>query len=304
MEEFALSYSPFLDRRTGPIRQRVAELHTAVIELSIKLQKGEMETQTQTSCIAWLPRHTFIILSQIQGHAAALLEDLTFDDIPPESEIIAMDYSLDSMIDTFTDIKELIRTSMDNFRRSNLTIIHGGNSQGQLLRIIQISITNLDVWRRAVVSHECTMEELHKLIQIGMNWSGNLRFRFYCETPDGDKDFLHDKMKLGEINFRGKKELVYEYAKWTVKVIFMSSYQPQKEEKTRFVAGDGSAPPEQVDGPRHFKRLLATQQLILPEMDSGSGKQQTQNEPNFNFANSGFDLEKLNRALYVAFSED
>ncbi len=182
MDDFYKGYSVFLDQGAGPVRQRVAELHTAVIELSAKLQKGEIET-------AWLPRHTFIVLSQIQGHAAALLEDLAFDDAPSKSDIAAMDNALDSMIDTFTDIKELINNAMDNFRRSNLTLIHGGKtstqSKSQSWRMIQISISGLEVWRRAIISHSCTMEELHKLIQIGMNWNGNLRFRFYYELPDG-----------------------------------------------------------------------------------------------------------------------
>ena len=292
MEDFFKSYSPFLDQSAGPVRQRVAELHTAVIDLSARLQKGEIET-------AWLPRHTFIVLSQIQGHAAALLEDLAFDETPAESEIAAMDNSLDSMIDTYSDIKELINNAMDNFRRSNLTLIHGGKTSGQLWRMIQISISGLEIWRRAIVSHECTMEELHRLIQIAMDWKNNLRFRFYCETPDGGKEYLHDKIELGDIDFRGKKELAYEYGgKWNVKVIIMSSYQPAKNEETRFVAGEGASPPEQIDGPRHFNRLVG-----FLETGSYSEKQSAKRELGFDFNINSFDLEKLNRNLRAALTD-
>jgi len=290
MEDFYKGYSLFLDQGAGPVRQRVAELHTAVIELSTKLQKGEIEA-------AWLPRHTFIVLSQIQGHAAALLEDLAFDESPSDSDIAAMENALDSMIDTFTDIKELINTAMDNYRRSNLTLIHGGktaeHSQDQFWRMIQISISGLEVWRRAIISHDCTMEELHKLIQIGMNWNGTLRFRFYCDTPDGGKEYLHDKVKLCDIDFHGKKELVYEYGpKWNVKVILMSSYQPANDEITRFVAGDGAAPPEHVDGPRHFRRLLSSL-----EIGGNLDKQAARHELGAEFVPGVFDLEKMNRKL-------
>jgi hypothetical protein len=292
MEDFFKSYSPFLDQSAGPVRQRVAELHTAVIDLSARLQKGEIET-------AWLPRHTFIVLSQIQGHAAALLEDLAFDETPAESEIAAMDNSLDSMIDTYSDIKELINNAMDNFRRSNLTLIHGGKTSGQLWRMIQISISGLEIWRRAIISHECTMEELHRLIQIAMDWKNNLRFRFYCETPDGGKEYLHDKIELGDIDFRGKKELAYEYGgKWNVKVIIMSSYQPAKNEETRFVAGEGASPPEQIDGPRHFNRLVG-----FLETGSYSEKQSAKRELGFDFNINSFDLEKLNRNLRAALTD-
>ena len=310
MEDFYNGYSLFLDQGTGSIRQRVAELHTAVIELSTRLQKGEIESQSGFA--AWLPRHTFIVLSQIQGHAAALLEDLAFDDSPTQSDITAMANSLDSMIDTYTDIKELINTAMDNFRRSNFTLIQGGKSSGHLWRMIQISITGVDVWRRAIVSFDCTMEELHKLIQIGMSWKGNLRFRFYCETPDsvpnGGKEYLHDKLKLCDIDFRGKKELVYEYgSKWNVKIIIMSSYQPAKDEVTRFITGDGVAPPEHIDGPRHFRRILASQPhpsagANAPDIGSNTENQSPQRE--FDFVPGVFDLDKLNQDLREVFFED
>jgi len=301
MEDFYKGYSLFLDQGAGPVRQRVAELHTAVIELSAKLQKGEIET-------AWLPRHTFIVLSQIQGHAAALMEDLAFDESPAESEVAAMDNSLDSMIDTFSDIKELINAAMDNFRRSNLTVIHGSNASGQLWWMIQISISGIDTWRRAIIPHDFSMEDLHKLIQTGMGWNGSLRFRFYHDTEyhndaeyrngtEGHKEYLHDKIKLCEIDFRGKKELVYEYGpKWNVKVIIMSSYQPAKNESIRFITGDGLSPPEQVDGPRHFRRLLGSL-----EAGGNTEKQSAQRELGSDFIDAGFDLEKMNRNLRAVF---
>jgi len=291
IEDFTESYSSFLDRKTGPVRQRVIELHNAVIELSARLQKGEID-------MVWLPRHTFIVLSQIQGHSAALLEELAFDDTIPESDITAMDNSLDSMIDTYTEIKDLINTAMDNFRRSNLTVIHGGKTTGQLWRMIQIGITGLDVWRRGIISHDCTLEMLHKLIQIGMGWSSKSRFRFYCETLEGNKEYLHDKIKLGDIDFPCKKELVYEYAKWTVKIIIMSLYQPANNEVTRFLTGEGTAPPEQIDGVRHFKRLVGSL-----EMGGSSEKQIARKELGIEYVSGAFDLEKINRDLREVFSE-
>ena len=290
-DEINSDYSPFLDRNTGPVRNRVVELHTAVIELSTRLQRGEIE-------FSWLPKHTFVMLSQIQGHAAVLLEDLAFYDSHIESEINVIDNSIDSMIDTFTDIKDLINTSMDNFRRSSLTVIHGGKTSGQLWRMIQISISSLDVWRRAIVTHECTMEELNKLILVSMNWSGALRSRFYCETPDGSKEYLHDKIRLGDINFRGKLELIYEYgSKWTVKVIILSSYQPAKNDVIRFITGSGTAPPEHIEGPRHFRKLINS-----IETGKDSDRQTARRELGRDFNDDAFDLEKINSNLRKIFT--
>jgi hypothetical protein len=286
IDDFYKGYSIFLDQKAGPLRQRVAELHTAVIDLSARLQKGEIEP-------AWLPRHTFIVLSQIQGHAAAIMEDLAFDDTPPESEITAMDNSADSMVETYGDIKELIHNAMDNFRRSNLTVIHGGKADGRLMRMIQISISGLDVWRRAIVPHDCTMQELHKIIQVSMNWKGTLRFRFYCEMPDDGKEFLHDKMKLDDVDFRTKRELIYEYGqKWNVKIIIMSSYQSANNEQARIVTGDGAAPPENVNGPRHFNKIMAAL-----ETGGAPEKNAAMRELGADYAPSIFELEKINRNL-------
>ncbi|MDR0444086.1 MAG: plasmid pRiA4b ORF-3 family protein [Treponema sp.] len=283
MEDFRDSYSLFLDKNTGPLRQRVAELHTAVIDLSARLLKGEIDA-------SWLPRHTFIVLSQIQTHAACLLEDLAFDDQPPETEITAMDNSLDSMVDTYTDVKELIDNAMDNFRRSNLTVIHGGRSSGQLWRIIQISISGLNVWRRAVIPNDCFLDELHRIIQTGMNWKNVYRYSFYTESSEGDRQHFHEKTKISDIDFRGKKELIYEYGvNWIVKVMIMSSYQPVKDENVRFVTGEGAAPPETIGGPRQFGKILSS-------METGSSEE-AQRELGIFMETAAFDLEKCNRNL-------
>ena len=294
IEEFYPGYSFFLDQDAGPVRHRAVELHTAVIDLAARLQKGEIET-------AWLPRHTFIMLSQIQGHVSALLEDLAFSDSPPKPEITAMDNSLDCMVETFADIKELISKAMDNFRRSNLTVIHGGKLEGQLWRMIQISISSLDVWRRAIVRDECTLKELYQLIRIGMNWEGNLRFRFYLEASNGINEYLHDALKLSEINFHAKKEIVCEYGtKWIVKIIIMSSYHSAKYETTRFVAGDGAAPPEQVEGPRHFNKIINAFQT---GGSSGDEKQSAKRELGGGFKPENFDLNAANHKLRAAFEK-
>ena len=191
-EEIRNNYSLFLDQGIASIRQRVAELHTAVIDLSTSLQKSEIEP-------SWMPKHTFIVLSQIQGHAAGLLEDLAFDDFPPESELEIIDNSLDSMIETYGDIKELLDEAMNNFRRNNLIVVHGGKdkyTEGSWL-VIQISICGTDIWRRALVPREYTLEELHFFLQAGFDWKNIYNYCFFCESSD--KQFFPDKMMIGDV---------------------------------------------------------------------------------------------------------
>jgi hypothetical protein len=90
--------------------------------------------------------------------------------------------------------------------------------------------------------------------------------------------------------------LIYEYGpKWNVKIIIMSSYQPAKDDAVRFVAGDGAAPPESIDGPRQFNRILTSL-----ETGGNSDKQAALRQLGADFVPGHFDLEKVNRNLREA----
>jgi len=294
MDELKESYSVFLDQGMGPIRQRVGELHTAVVDLAARLQKGDIDP-------SWLPRHTFIMLSQIQGHAASLMEDLDADNAPPEFELEAMDNSLDNMIETFSEIKESINEAMNSFRQSNLTLLRDGgdNKLEESWWAAQISINETNVWRRVLVSGKQRLEDLHRIIQICFEWKDSYRHRFYTAAPGGlDRNNFDDKIKIWEVCSQGASELQYEYGnKWNIKVLFLSPYQPGKEEMIRCVAGEEAAPPEMVGGPARFRKILA----ILGE-GSDMEKQAALRELGPNFVPGLFDMEKCNRDFYSAYS--
>ncbi|MDR0495548.1 MAG: plasmid pRiA4b ORF-3 family protein [Treponema sp.] len=290
MEEFGENYTLFLDQKMGPVRQRVGELHTAVVDLAARLQKGEIDT-------SWLPHHTFIMLSQIQGHAASLMEDLDSDAAPPESELEAMDNSIDSMVETFGEIKEAIDDSMNNFRRSNLTLIRSGKDDAakDAWRPVQISVNGTDIWRRALVPGNRTLEDLHQIIQICMEWKDSYRHLFYTEAPGSmDKNNLNDNIIMGEICESGVSELHYEYGtRWNVKIVFLSPYQPEKDELIRCVAGEGAAPPEAVSGPARFRKILGSL-----ERGSDTEKQAALYEIGPDFIPGMFNMEKCNRDFF------
>jgi hypothetical protein len=271
----------------GPIRQRVGELHTAVINLSVRLQKGEID-------LSWLPKHTFIVLSQIQAHTASLMEDLDSDESPLEEELDAMDNSLDSMIETYEDVKELIDGALDSFRINNLTVIKGGSgvSRAESWRAIQISVSGTEVWRRVLSPETYSLRDLHRLIQASLDWRNNSPYQFSCEYSDGDRNRkrLADKKSIGELCDEGISELLYEYGpSWTIKIIILSPYQGRKDEVIRCVAGAGAAPPETVPGPLRFRRILSS-------LESGSDaeKQAARHELGPDFVPGLFDLEKCN----------
>ena len=289
MDDLRKHYSLFLDQSMGSTRQRVAELHTAVVDLAARLQKGEMDP-------SWLPRHTFIVLSQIQGHAAGLLEDLDTDEAPPEAELEAMENSLDSMIETYNDIKEMLDSAMDNFRRNNLMVIRSGkdNVNEGSWRAVQLSVSGTDVWRRAMVSADCTLQDMHRLIQASLDWKDTYRHRFFVEGPGGmDRKSLDDKMKLKDICEQGVGELQYEYGtKWNIKIVILAPYQPVKGEVMRCVAGEGAAPPEVIGGPLRFRKIIGA-------LEGGSDmeKQAALHELGADFVPGLFDMEKCNQRI-------
>ena len=256
-QEFKDGYSIFTDKKTGPLRQRAAELHTAVVDLSIRLEKGEIDP-------TWLPKHSFIILSQIQNHAAAILEDLISIDDVPENEMNAIENSLDSMLDTYEDIKEMIEKSLDNYRRSNITLVRNNAAEGPAWRTVQIGIGGTDVWRRLVLPETIRLFEVHKLIQALFGWTEIYPFRFlfdymsHLELLDADGN-VKTSLMLSELTGQGFSELSYEYgACWTVKVIILAVHNGDENEAIHCVAGECAAPPERIEGPLRFRRFLSS----------------------------------------------
>ena len=274
--EFRDTYNRFADKNMGPIRQRVGELHTAVIDLAARLRKGDLD---ETS----LPKHTFIILSQIQEHAAAVLEDLNTDKEPSESDLEAIDNSIDSMIDTYEDIRELIDEAMDIFRQRNFSVVRNIDSDSGEGRIVQISISGTDVWRRLDMSGSYSLLDTHRMIQALFTWKGAYGFRFLS----GNKT-LDSKLCLNELN---GTEVSYEYGpKWIVKLMFLSASGLTKG--VHCIAGAGSAPPETLDGPIRFRRYLD-----ILENGSPSEKRKVQQELGENFDPTAFNTETCNTML-------
>jgi hypothetical protein len=321
LKGFSVTYNVFTDKAMGPIRQRVGELHTAVIDLSARLLQSGANT-------SWFPRHTFVVLSQIQSHAAVILEDLDVDELPGDLELDTIDNSLDSMIETYEDIKELIDDALDSFRRNNLSVVKKGGaefSRRNGSETLQVSLGGTDIWRRIILPASCRLSVLHRIIQILFGWdkespgkgagkekpeSPNLhllnfgphngmpaQYRYSIARSSGGSqcgfsgNILRPKDSLEDLHNRGVHELLYEYGKrWTVKILFFGTNGdsilvfPAGAGDTvpvRCVAGEGAPPPAFLDGPMGFKKFLASR------------------KPNHTdeYDPAAFDLAELNRRL-------
>jgi hypothetical protein len=294
MAETEPVYSPFKDSAMGPIRQRMGELHTAVIDLAARLRKGDINT-------SWLPKHTFIILSQIQEHAAGVLEDLDTDTPPPDKdELDTIDNSLDNMIEAYEDIKELIDDALDSFRQNNLSVVKTAKTgDGLEWCILQVSLGGTDVWRRLMIPESCLLRELHGIIQALLGWKGDYGYHFTLEEqgsrnlPRNVSGRLEPDVTLGEINLGGGNSLLYEYgSKWTVKILLLSRYEDREPPGIRCVAGGAAAPPEYIDGPMRFRRYVAAL-----EKGAGAEKELAFRELGRDFDSQAFDLDACNRGL-------
>jgi len=284
-------YTPFADKAMGPIRSRAGELHTAVIDLAAMLSKGDIDT-------AWLPRHTFIILSQIQNHSAAVMEDIDSDIPPDEIELEALDNSLDSMLETFEDVKKLIDEAMNVFRRNKIAVIRSGDSLNTISEwLLQLSIGGIDSWRRLLIAETCTLLDLHHIIQTVFFWQNLETYKFTTEKDFSIKDplpkCLDPNTQIKELVDNNLVELLYEYGvNWTVRIIILSRQETPGNRPVRCVAGAGTAPPDFVDGPIKFKRLLSA-------LEGGNDleRQNAREKLGLDFNLGEFDIEACNRSL-------
>jgi hypothetical protein len=290
LKEFQSIYSVFTDQKLGPVRQEVCELHTAIIDLSCHLKREGIDYSI-------LPKHTFIILSQIQNYTSGILEDIDVEEEPPETELAAIDNSVEDMIDIYEEIKDMINKSRDTFRRTNLTLVKHDGSNTRTWRTAQISIGGTDVWRRLLLPQSFNLSDLHRIILKLFDWSGSQPHKFTLDYISGS-DLLDNEEKVKEnatikdLTANYLNELNYEYGtRWTVKIIF-SPCSDTNIEKPRCVAGENSPPPERVEGPLRFRRFISAL-----DINDESEKEAARSELGRNFNPSAFDIDECNRHL-------
>ncbi|MDR1388663.1 MAG: plasmid pRiA4b ORF-3 family protein [Treponema sp.] len=273
--EFEETYSPFVDGPMGALRQRVAELHTAVTALAARIQKSDINP-------SWLPNHTFIILSQIQGHAASVLEDLGGNEAPPAAELDVMENSADSMIETYEDIRDLINEALSSYRKNNLSLLDKNADWENHWYTVQISLGGTDVWRRLVLPGSATLRELCTIMQnlFGFKDAEGV-FSAVNSGPEDAK--LEEELNIHDVRRQGSSEFLCEFGpKWTVKIIILYRYQSHPGERISCVAGEGAAPPRFIDGPLRFRRFISAIE---------------RNEEERSYDPERFDLESCNKSI-------
>ncbi|MCL2557657.1 MAG: plasmid pRiA4b ORF-3 family protein [Treponema sp.] len=293
LEEISETYSIFLDRPMGELRTQVGDLHLAVLELAKEIRGWEVDE-------SWLPRHTFVVLSQIQEHAANLLADLDCDEAPPDQDLEAMGSSLESMTETLSDIREMLKEAASDFRRSNLQLLGSGAHAKETWQMTQISVGGTEVWRRLLVPGLWTLEDLRAMILASLGWSAESAHSFLASGPkDPAQKRLDDRTKIQELRDKGIIRMEYAHGdRWIVRIIFIASHRPAVEELARCVSGEGSAPPEKIAGPIRYRKTLAAF-----EGGGGAEKRAAAAELGEGFSSGAFDLARCNAAIRAAFPD-
>jgi yecA family protein len=141
--------------------------------------------------------------------------------------------------------------------------------------IIQLKITLRDVrppvWRRVEVPKDCTLSDLHEVIQATMGWSDchlhdfEIAGRHYSANSfrleDTFGETVHDaaRFRLETLVEQGIKSFSYTYDfgdDWLHKITVEKTLEAEPDaEYPRVVKGKGACPPEDVGGPPGYDML-------------------------------------------------
>lgn len=138
-------------------------------------------------------------------------------------------------------------------------------------QIYQLKITLRDVkppvWRRVLVK-DCTLAQLHDIIQTCMGWDGYHLHAFEiggeqysAPDPDGMMESEDErKVKLSQVVNQGFKKFTYTYDfgdNWDHIILVEKTLPPEAGVKyPRCIAGKRACPPEDCGGPWGYADLL------------------------------------------------
>jgi hypothetical protein len=138
---------------------------------------------------------------------------------------------------------------------------------------IKMTLRGIDppIWRR-IQTKDCTLEELHALIQVTMGWAFEHLYRFNIGGVEyADLDMMNDEdvkdacdTKLSDVlpvpNRRPRFEYEYDFGDgWTHRLIVEERLQPEQGAKYPVcIAGQRACPPEDCGGPWGYSDFVET----------------------------------------------
>ncbi len=134
------------------------------------------------------------------------------------------------------------------------------------LKVVLLGVSPM-IWRRLLVSSDCTITDLHYILQIAMGWSDDHLNRFkihgiqYGVYHPGGIWFSHDPdtVRLKDLGLRINERFIYEYDftdEWRhqIRVENILANDPRKDYPL-CIGGKRACPPEDCGGPWRFMAL-------------------------------------------------
>jgi len=180
-------------------------------------------------------------------------------------------------------------------------------NQTKSVTIYQLKITLKDtkppIWRRVLVP-DCTLDDLHYIIQTAMGWGNCHLYAFGI----GDTEFMHPDMDSGELDSadatdttlgdvitKAKQKFIYTYDfgdGWRHEIVVEKIGQPEPDGKYPIcIKACGACPPEDVGGPWGYIEFLAA--IADPSHEQHNELMAWAGE----FDPEAFDIEAVNREL-------
>jgi Plasmid pRiA4b ORF-3-like protein len=172
---------------------------------------------------------------------------------------------------------------------------------------IKMTLKGIDppIWRR-IQTKDCTLEELHAVIQVTMGWESEHLYRFNIGGAEyADLDMMNDEdiqdacgTRLSEVlpvqNRRPRFQYEYDFGdNWIHQLIVEEQILPGKGVKYPFcVAGQRACPPEDCGGPWSYADFVET--ISNPDHRR---QEETLEWVGGEFDPERFDLETVNKKL-------
>ena len=110
-------YNQFVDYKLAPVRKRILDLFSQVSYLLCAIGGSGLSLQD-------FPQQELVILVQLFSHVARIVEEMESDylkDIFPMDDVVL---SLDGMEETFDEIGEILKSSLDAITYDSIKIVH------------------------------------------------------------------------------------------------------------------------------------------------------------------------------------
>lgn len=117
-DEIEKEYNQFNDYHIAPVRKKMVELYSEIVELFTNLGISNIDARE-------FPQQDLVILSQLYGHICRMLEEINNPYLCEKIPIDDITISLDGMEETFNEIGSVLYESLKNLRYKNFSVLNG-----------------------------------------------------------------------------------------------------------------------------------------------------------------------------------